>query len=86
MEPSHVIRDFDFEISYVTEAEAFAEHNRIGDFVSGRLMIIADQVFERLAPAGDTVVRIETLEVDLGLLAAASYYEDAEERFRTRLE
>jgi hypothetical protein len=86
MEPSHVIRNFDFEISYPTESEAFAEHNRIGDFVGGRLITIADQVFSDLSPASDIVVRIDTLEVDLGHLAAASYYEDAEERFRTRLE
>ena len=63
MEPAHMIRDVNFEISYETETEAFAEHNRIGDFVSGRLMSIAEEVFEDLCPPGDFVVRIDTLEV-----------------------
>jgi hypothetical protein len=85
MDSAHFVRDFSFEISFPSEAECFAEHNSLGSFVSGRLTRVADEVFSRLSP-GDRVVKIDSLDIDLGYLPATSYYEEAEKRFRDRLE
>src|SRR5277367_3968085 len=86
MASPHFVCDFAFDVSFPSEAVALAQHNRIGSFVSVNLMTVADQVFSKLAPADGSIVRIETLDINLGHIPESSYYEEAETRFRERLE
>jgi hypothetical protein len=86
MSALHLIRDVAFDVTFASEEEAWEQQDRMSSFVSGRLMAAADEVFTRVAPGDNSIVRIEALEIDLGCLPAASFYDRAEERFRERLE
>jgi len=86
METDHIVRDLSFDISFASETEALAQHNNLGSFVSGRLMAAVHEVFNGVSPSGGNVFRIDTLDIDLGPIAASSYYEEAERRLRDKLE
>jgi hypothetical protein len=81
----HFVRDFDFDISFRFEADAFEHFDRLSSFVSERLLSVADDVFTDLSPGDESIARIDNVEVDLGSIPASSYYEEAERRFRERL-
>lgn len=83
---AHCVREFDFDIRFASEAAAFENHNRIGSFVSVRLLEIADEVFSEFSPSDGSVVSIDRLDLDLGTLPGASWYEEGERRFRRKLE
>lgn len=86
MTAAHVIRDLSYEVDFNSEAAAFEQQEELRDFVAGRLMAVADEVFSKLSKAEGQVIRIDRLEIDLGEIAPLSYYEEAERRFRERLE
>ena len=86
MTSAHVIRDLSYEVGFNSEAAAFEQQEELRDFVAGRLMAVADEVFSKLSKAEGEIIRIDRLEIDLGEIAPLSYYEEAERRFRDRLE
>src|SRR5579862_417690 len=86
MATAHFIREFDFDITFASEEEAFEQHNRLGSFVTDRLTQIADEVFMKLSPTDGSVVSIDRLNIDLGVLPLSSWHEEAENRFRRELE
>lgn len=86
MSAAHVIRDLAFEIGFASEAEAFEQQEPLRDFVAGRLMSVADEVFSKVSPLDGEVIRIDRLDIELGEFAPLSYYEEAEKRFREKLE
>jgi len=82
----HLIRDFAFDVTFSSEAEAFEQHERLSSFVSERLVAVADEIFDKVALADGEIVRIDSLAIDLGAIAAATYYDEAERLFRQKLE
>jgi hypothetical protein len=85
MESTHFIRDFNVDISFPSETEAFGEHSVLDSFVSQRLVAVADEVFNAAMQSSALVLNIDALEIDLGELPARGFYAEAESRFRKRL-
>ena len=86
MEARHIVRDLSFDISFASEGAALSQHNEFAHFVSGRLVAVMDEVLSAASPADGSVVKIDRLDIDLGYVAGASYYEEAERRLRHQLE
>ena len=79
MENQHIIENAVFDISFGSQAEAFAQQADLGVLVKNRLMRVVDQVFDEMS-SGETVFRINSLEIDLGDVAYQGYQEEMEVR------
>jgi hypothetical protein len=84
MNNQHVIEKAAFDISFGSEEEAFEQHVGLETFVRERLMAVVNEVFDELSVDGQ-VLRIESLEVDLGDVLYRGYPEEMENRLRERL-
>ena len=86
MTASHFVRDIEFDVSFARETDATERHNALGSFVADRLVSLADEVFTAFSPSDGRVIKIDTLDLDLGVIPASRYFLEAEERFREKLE
>jgi hypothetical protein len=83
---THQVRDFGFNVSFDSQAEAFEQQSRLRSFVSERLVAAAGEVLAKLDPADGRILRMDELQIDLGRIPLRGYYGKAEARFREQLE
>lgn len=86
MNSSHIIRDFNVQISFPSEDAALAESSTLSSFVSERLVSVAHEVFNEFAKREDCFIEIPMIDIELGEIPLRGYCEEAESRFRKRLE
>ncbi|WP_417910163.1 contractile injection system tape measure protein [Candidatus Electronema sp. PJ] len=85
MNERHLIDTQIFEIRFPSQEQAEAEQdNGLTDFIKDRLLHIVDQVFTRLCPA-QTSIRIDALELDLGILPHNGWRAEMEQRLEREL-
>ena len=84
MNNQHVIEELVFDISFSTEDKAFAEQAGLSDFVSKSLLGVVGNVFDEYANEHETL-RIERLEIDLGVIAYQDYPHEMVERLGEQL-
>jgi len=84
MTRSHVIGHTLIEVKFESEEEAFAHQAVLTSSVKNRLLPVMDDVFTELSPA-DHILRIDRLEVDLGVIAADGFAEEMARRLKERL-
>ena len=84
IEAAHVIETLSFEVGFAREADAQALHTRYGDFAAGRGLAVIREVFDEVSRPGE-VLRLGTLEVDLGDIPPVWDEAEAEARLREAL-
>lgn len=84
MSGAHVIETLEFDVAFGTEADAWARHERMGDFAAGRALAVIAEVFDEFDETA-SVMRLDCLEVDLGVAPADESEADAEARLRSGL-
>lgn len=84
MEQQHKIEESVFDFHFDSEDVAFDQHLAIETLVKQRLLPVIDEVFTDMS-ASATVHRIETLEIDLGLVRAHEVQDELPRRLRERL-
>lgn len=84
MAKTHLIETTLFDIAFATEEHAFAQQPELASFVRRDLMPIVDELFNESSD-GDTVLRIDTLEVDLGMVNYSEYRDELPKRLREEL-
>lgn len=84
MNSHHLIEEAHVNIAFSSEDEASSQQAVLGDFINGALLNEVDGVFNEYAER-DTVLRIERLEIDLGVVPFQGYQEEMVERLKTRL-
>jgi len=84
MDRAHVIESLSFEVDFASETDAHALHDRYGDFAAGRGLTVIREVFDEFS-AADEVLRLDTLEVDLGETLPVWDEAEAEARLREAL-
>ncbi|HZW23881.1 MAG TPA: contractile injection system tape measure protein [Gallionella sp.] len=84
MDKHHIIDDVEFDISFDSMGSAREHEAGLPDFIRERLLPVADEIFCELAD-GDTVVRIDRLELDLGDIRHGEFRDEMESRFGEKL-
>ncbi len=84
MNNQHVIEEVVFDISFSTEERAYLEQGGLGDFVSKSLLGEVGNVFDEYA-SDHEILRIERLEIDLGVLSCKNYQDEMIERLGEQL-
>jgi len=84
MDSQHIIEQTVFDISFATEDEAFAQQAVLNTFVSDGVMAVVDDVFDEFTDV-HSVLRIDYLEVDLGVVSYQNYQVEITARLRERL-
>jgi hypothetical protein len=82
MRATHAVEMLDVEFVFANEADAWALHERLGDFAARRAMDVIGEIFDEFDGPAQTI-RIDRLELDLG--ATAGDERDLEARLRTSL-
>ncbi|TVR54206.1 MAG: hypothetical protein EA421_09540, partial [Gemmatimonadales bacterium] len=80
----HVIGTVTFEVESNENLHSLESAGGLADFVRERLLPMAEELFDELAPP-DRVVRIDRLEVELDGALSGPHWGDAEPVFRERL-
>ncbi len=75
MDNKHCIESAVLQISYSSEELALSEHSQLETFAKSELISIVDEAFSELSGPGE-VLGIEKLEIDLGEISLAYFYED----------
>ena len=84
MADMHCIESLQFEVDFGSAEQAFDEQNRVAAFARARAPKIIDEVFEQFSRAGQ-VLRLASLEIDLGPVAHDELEQQWEARLRERL-
>jgi len=84
MDSQHLIEQTVFDISFSTEDEAFAQQAVLNSFVSDEVMVVIDDVFDECTDVY-SVLRIDHLEVDLGVVSYQNYQTEITARLREHL-
>lgn len=84
MEKQHLIESAILKIDFPSEDVAFTHHGDMESFVRSRILDIVDEVFDEFSEQGQ-VLRIDTLEVNLGELTEAYFYQDFESKLRDKI-
>ncbi|VAW84507.1 hypothetical protein MNBD_GAMMA17-2215, partial [hydrothermal vent metagenome] len=80
----HAIEEVVFDISFSAEEQAFSEQAGLGDFVSKSLLGEVENVFDEYANEHE-ILRIDRLEIDLGVLSYQDYPNEMVERLGVQL-
>ena len=75
MENKHCIESAILQISYSSEELALSQHSQLETFAKSELLLIVDEAFNEISGPGE-VLGIEKLEIDLGEISLAYFYED----------
>ncbi|MFT4861927.1 MAG: hypothetical protein ACI95C_001139 [Pseudohongiellaceae bacterium] len=75
MDNKHCIESAVLQISYSSEELALSQHSQLESFAKSELLSIVDEAFSELS-GPDEVLGIEKLEIDLGEISLAYFYED----------
>jgi len=84
MNNRHVIEEVVFDISFPTEEQAFSEQTGLSDFVSKSLLGEVGSVFDEYANEHE-ILRIDRLEIDLGVVPCQGYPDEMVERLGKQL-
>lgn len=84
MSSQHLIEEAHVELAFASEAEAGSQQAVLSDFVNSKLLREVDEIFNEQTEA-DSVLRIEHLEVDLGVVPFRDYQDEMVVRLRERL-
>ncbi|MCF6324585.1 MAG: hypothetical protein L3J89_09730 [Gammaproteobacteria bacterium] len=84
MNNPHAIEEVIFDISFSAEDQAFSEQAGLGDFVSKSLLGEVENVFDEYANEHE-ILRIERLEIDLGVFSSQGYPDEMVERLGVQL-
>jgi len=84
MHSQHIVEEMVFDVSFSTEDAAFAEQAVLSGYVSDVLVREVDGVFNGYSD-DSSILRIERLEVDLGVVALNDYQSELTERLKSRL-
>ncbi|MEN8178870.1 MAG: contractile injection system tape measure protein [Pseudomonadota bacterium] len=84
MQTRHLIDTAVFDISFSDEETAFQTQSELEVFLKRQMMGVVDQVFDAASEAG-FVMRIPSLEIDLGSVAYDDYQDELPKRLRERL-
>ena len=84
MTSAHLIEDLSFDIDFGSEDQAFEAQERLVRFAQGRAQQVIAEVFDE-AVGPDAILRLETLQVDVGTLTAADFEDRFAERLRDEL-
>lgn len=85
MTDAYIIQRYVWDIDYSSRDKAYALQTRFSRLFDASAIPIMETVFEDCVPA-HRLVRLETLELDLGVLPADLIERDFPERFKTALE
>lgn len=85
MTARHAIEQAVLEIAFDSEEEAFARQASLSQFMTRRLLPVIDDVFSALSP-GETILRIDHLEIDLGAIRSVDFEAEMVKRLRLHLE
>jgi hypothetical protein len=75
MDNKHCIESAVLQISYSSEELALSQHSQLESFAKSEMLAIVDEAFNELS-GPDEVLGIDRLEIDLGEISAAYFYED----------
>ncbi len=84
MNSQHIVEEVLFDVSFPTEDEAFAEQAMLSTFVTDTLMSEVDDAFNDCSD-DHSILRIDRLEVDLGVVPYLNYQGEMADRLRERL-
>lgn len=84
METRHCIENAVFKISFPSEEAALAQQQEFEQFVKTRLLQVVEDVFNEVSQS-DSVLWFDILEIDLGEISQAFFYEDFEEKLEQEL-
>jgi hypothetical protein len=84
MAETHVVQELQFEIAFDDEEQAWDTQQRASDFVQQRALSIVEEAFDELHAAG-RVLRVESLELDLGAVDPEQLETQWAERLREQL-
>lgn len=84
MTAAHVVQDLEFEIDFESEAQAFDLQDRVGAFARGPALRILAEAFDE-AGLGQDRLRLDRLEVDLGMVEADELEQQWAERLREQV-
>ena len=84
MRNRHLVDTAMFDISFSHEEAAFQAQSELESFIKREMMGVIDEVFEVASEAG-LVMRIPSLEIDLGSVALPDYQSEWPRRLRERL-
>ncbi|HEX4182180.1 MAG TPA: contractile injection system tape measure protein [Caulobacteraceae bacterium] len=76
-----MIETLRFEIAFDSEADARAGHFGLGDFAANRVATVIGEVFDEFSGDED-VLRLDTLELDIGRFRLGEFASEAEARLR----
>ncbi|XCN73128.1 MAG: contractile injection system tape measure protein [Candidatus Electrothrix aestuarii] len=82
---THLIHTQTFNIHFSDQEQAEIEQdNGLTDFIKDRLLQIVDEVFSDCCP-DQTIISLDTLELDLGTIPSQGYRDEMEHRLRREL-
>lgn len=84
MSSPHVVESLHFEFAFGDEHEAFELQNRISRFACERAAGVIEQVFDEVG-GGEDLLRLQLVELDLGVLALHESDDDWDSRLREAL-
>lgn len=84
MTATHVVQDLEFEVDFESEEQAFALQDRVGAFARGSVLRILAEAFDE-AGLGQDRLRLDRLEVDLGMVGADELEQQWAERLREQV-
>ncbi|MGD8587565.1 MAG: contractile injection system tape measure protein [Chromatiales bacterium] len=84
MRTRHLVDTAIFDIGFSDEETAFQAQSGLESLIKQQLLSVVDEVFERRSHSG-FVMRIPSLEVDLGKVSYQDYREELPRRLRERL-
>jgi Contractile injection system tape measure protein len=84
MSSPHVVESLHFEFAFGDETEAFELQDRISRFASERAAGVIEQVFDEVG-GGEDLLRLQLVELDLGVLPLHESDDDWDSRLREAL-
>ena len=81
----HVVQDLRFEVEFESQDQAFEEQERLSTFAQGPALRIVEEAFDEALAPGE-VLRLELLDIDLGVVDAADMEAQWSDRLRSRLQ
>lgn len=84
MNNRHIVDTAVFDIGFSSEATAFELQSELNGFIHKQLLAVVEEVFDKNA-AANAVIRIPSLEIDLGDVAVSRYKDELPRRLRHKL-
>ncbi len=84
MNNRHIVDTAVFDIGFSSEETAFEFQTELNAFINNELLAVVEEVFDK-SSAANAVIRIQSLEIDLGDVSLSRYQDELPRRLRDKL-